>query len=121
MFRYTVHNYIALKRQYHEIFDLWFLHQTIPTRSLIHALQSFRILLRIRQEIIEYVLPHYMWHSAGPFLYRICMKRNMYGPALCRTHSVIFQNRIRAWGVPDRNIAVFVNFCLLISLLIHQL
>jgi hypothetical protein len=35
--------------QCHEIFDLWFFHQTIPPSALIHGLKPFRIWLRIRR------------------------------------------------------------------------
>jgi hypothetical protein len=34
-----------LKRQCHEIFDLWFFHKTIQSRSLIHAIKYLRISL----------------------------------------------------------------------------
>jgi hypothetical protein len=37
-----------LKGQCHEIFDLWFFHQTIPPGALIHGLKHFCIWLRIR-------------------------------------------------------------------------
>jgi hypothetical protein len=70
----------CLKGQCHEIFRFFL--QTIPSRSLIHALKCFRILLRIRREINENVLSRAMRHSAGLFS-RICMKTNMCGPALC--------------------------------------
>jgi hypothetical protein len=40
----------CLKGQCHEIFDLWFFHQTIPPRALIHVLKPFRIWIRIRRE-----------------------------------------------------------------------
>jgi hypothetical protein len=43
-------------RQCQVIFFLWFFLQTIPTRPLIHTLKYFRILLRIRRNIIKYVL-----------------------------------------------------------------
>jgi hypothetical protein len=34
----------------HEIFDVWFFHQTTPLRPLIHGLKPFWICLRIREE-----------------------------------------------------------------------
>jgi hypothetical protein len=61
------------KRQCHEIFNLSFFHQTIPSKSLIHALKYFQISLRIRREINKYVL-------ARP----ICGIALGHGPALCR-------------------------------------
>jgi hypothetical protein len=38
-----------LKGQLHEIFDLWFFHQSTPPRALTHRLKPFRIWLRIRR------------------------------------------------------------------------
>jgi hypothetical protein len=41
--------------QYHEIFDPWFFHQSIIPRSLIIILKYFRIWIRFRRDIREYV------------------------------------------------------------------
>jgi hypothetical protein len=38
----------VLKRQSHEISDLWFFHKSITPRPLINSLKYFRILFRIR-------------------------------------------------------------------------
>jgi hypothetical protein len=46
-----VHLIIHLKRQYHEIFDLWFFHKSTAPRPLINTLTYFRILFRIRGAI----------------------------------------------------------------------
>jgi hypothetical protein len=59
------HNYLK-ETESREFRPLVF-HQTIPSR--------FRISLRIRREINEYVLFRAMPHSDGLF-YRICMKTN---------------------------------------------
>jgi hypothetical protein len=42
-------------------------HQTIPSRFLIQALKYFRILLRNRREIKEYLCSRDMRHSGGPW------------------------------------------------------
>jgi hypothetical protein len=67
----------GLKRQRHEIFDLWFFHQTISSWSLI-----------MPQNIFEYhcecVVPCYAAYLVldhGPVL---CHKAWDHGPALCR-------------------------------------
>jgi hypothetical protein len=46
----------CLKRQPHEIFDLWFFHKSIVPRPLHNTLKYFRILFRIPGDICEYVL-----------------------------------------------------------------
>jgi hypothetical protein len=38
---YIIVNARCLKGQCHEIFDLWFFHQTIPPRPLINTLKYF--------------------------------------------------------------------------------
>jgi hypothetical protein len=43
-----------LKGQCHEIFNLWFFHQSTPPRALTHRLKPFCIWLRIRQENRHY-------------------------------------------------------------------
>jgi hypothetical protein len=43
--------HMLLKGQCHEVFDLWFFHQTIPPGALIHGLKHFCIWLRIREVI----------------------------------------------------------------------
>jgi hypothetical protein len=40
-----------LKGQYHEIFYLWFFHQTISSGFLIHRLKPYRIWLQICEDI----------------------------------------------------------------------
>jgi hypothetical protein len=42
---------INLKRPCHEIFDLWFFHQTVPSGPLIHGLRPFRVWLRNYEDI----------------------------------------------------------------------
>jgi hypothetical protein len=50
----------SLKGQCHEIFDLWFFSPIDYPRPQMNTLKYFRILFRIRLEIIENVLiPHY--------------------------------------------------------------
>jgi hypothetical protein len=46
-----------LKRQCHEIVDLWLFHQTLK-----YALKYFRILLRIRRDMNKYVYSRTMQH-----------------------------------------------------------
>jgi hypothetical protein len=65
MVQYVCHH--CLKRQYHEIFDLYFFHQTITSRPLIHALKYFRKSLRIPREINEDVWSRATSYSAGLF------------------------------------------------------
>jgi hypothetical protein len=57
----------TLKVQRHEIFGLWFFHQSIIPRPRMNTLKYFRIMFRIRWEIDENVLIRAMPHSAGPW------------------------------------------------------
>jgi hypothetical protein len=71
---------VMLNRQVHEIFNLWFFHQTIPYWSLIRGLKYFRISLRIRRERNKYVWSSAMPHSAGLLKKILCAV----DPELCR-------------------------------------
>jgi hypothetical protein len=47
----------CIKRQYHEIFDLHFFHQSIAPMALINTLKYlFKILFRFRAEISDLIL-----------------------------------------------------------------
>jgi hypothetical protein len=74
-----------------------FKNQTIPSRSLIHALKYFRTSLRIRRDVNKYVLSRAMRHSAGPWssamqnnagpwssAMSLCHIARDHGPTLCR-------------------------------------
>jgi hypothetical protein len=68
---------IFLKGECHEIFDLWFFHQTIPPGPLIHGLKPFCIWLRIREDIRlrnrQFLHQQCQWH-------RWCQKWSLYNP-----------------------------------------
>jgi hypothetical protein len=74
---------------------LVFFHQTIPSRPLIHILKYFRILLRIRLDINEYVLSRAM---------------PSYDPALC---GIALDQLIKLWSHAVRfkknNLSKFVH------------
>jgi hypothetical protein len=57
--RITKSTSVFFKGQCHEISDLWFFHQTIPSGHLNHWLKPFWIWLRIRE-----VIRQSRWHSA---------------------------------------------------------
>jgi hypothetical protein len=61
------------------------LNNTVPSRSLIHALKYFRISLRIRREINEYVLPRAMQYSVDFFVQNL-YEDEMCGPAPALCH-----------------------------------
>jgi hypothetical protein len=83
---------------------LVFFHQKIPPRPLIHALKYFRIFLRIRRDMNEYVWSRAMSHSAWHFCIEFVCRRYVAWRWTNRSkfwsHSVwlnIYQKFIHRW------------------------
>jgi hypothetical protein len=89
-----------LKGPCQEIFDLRIFDQSIPLRPLIHALKYFRISVRIRGDIREYVL---IIHYAALRKIILCARRiiNSHSQISLRIRKEIrkyFRARIRGLG-----------------------